>query len=378
MLIGLGLFIPFQGFGTGHIIVYASDTSKTGVPPPSATATLDGSISQTFGAHHQILFSNLTAGVHSVEVTSASNGYLPRESPHVADAVDDPYSDYGNPRYIEVSDDEVIPVNFRFDPLVTLSAVVRDAWTMERLENASVTFVFQGSTGGVTVCKYPSTATYATPWCSAPDGTTLPGPCLYLQNYDITITLSNFQTFTSNNIITNASAGDTFDLGEIFLLPVDNNTNRIADVWETLYFGSGTTVIADADADGDGVNNRDEYVAGTDPTQALSFLDVAPSFGSNRMELAWNTAPWRTYRVAGTTSLRTGEWVQVAGTWEATNGQSGMSWAETNTDLSWNSNYRIDVVPCNWQETNQVLVNTNRPVSGEGGGGGGTNGPPIP
>jgi hypothetical protein len=51
-----------------------------------------------------------------------------------------------------------------------------------------------------------------------------------------------------------------------------------------------------------------------------------------------------------------------------------MSWVETNLHLSWNSNYRIEVVPCDWQGTNQVLINTN----GWGGGSGGTNGPPTP
>jgi len=53
-----------------------------------------------------------------------------------------------------------------------------------------------------------------------------------------------------------------------------------------------------------------------------------------------------------------------------------MTWAETNLDLSWSSSYRIEVVPCTWQGTNYVLVNTN---GWKGGGSGSTNGlPPLP
>ncbi|MFA7256943.1 MAG: hypothetical protein WC047_05155, partial [Kiritimatiellales bacterium] len=106
-----------------------------------------------------------------------------------------------------------------------------------------------------------------------------------------------------------------------------------------------------------------------------SFLGATYAFSSNTLVLTWNTESWRTYRISGNTQLVTGEWVQVAGSWEATNGQTEMSWTETNLDLSWNSNYRVDVMPCTWQGTNQVLVNTNSPYSGDGGG---TNLPPLP
>jgi hypothetical protein len=180
----------------------------------------------------------------------------------------------------------------------------------------------------------------------------------------------------SNNVISNASPGGVFELDDLFLLPVDVNTNQIADTWETLYFGSGSTVQADVDADGDGVNNRSEYIAGTDPTNAMSFLNLTYTFSTNGLDLSWNTESWRTYCVVGSTQLTTGEWVQVAGSWEATNGPAEMSWTETNLDLSWNSNYRIQVMPSTWQGTNQVLVNTNSPYGG--GSGGGTNLPPLP
>lgn len=372
----LGLLSPFQGFCTSGIVVYASDTSAFGVPPPSSTAILDGTDTLSFGTNYWVTFSNITAGAHTVEVTCAASGYLPRESPDFPDAINNPTSEYGNPRMVTALDNQSVSVTFRFDPVVFLSAVVRDAWTMERIGNASVSFTFNGSTESVSVCKYPAESSYATNWTSDSTGDIHPAPVLYLHDYNIEVTRDGYQTFTQSNVVVSASPGDEINLEELFLIPVDSNTNLIADAWEALYFGAGSTVVADGDADGDGVCNFDEYVAGTDPTNAWSFLSMTLTPGENELVLNWNTELWRTYRICGNTHLATGDWVQVAGPWESTNGQSEMSWVETNLDLSWNSNYRVEVMPSTWQGTNQMLVHTNDWPSG--GGESGTNGPPIP
>ncbi|MEN8254781.1 MAG: hypothetical protein ABFR33_04855, partial [Verrucomicrobiota bacterium] len=295
------------------------------------------------------------------------------------DAVNDPDSEYGNPRRIEVVDNQPVYPSFLFDPTLMASAVVRDAWTMERLENATIEFVYEGSQGSITKSKYPPTASYASNWLSDAEGNFPSNTILYVHDYDLQISRSAYELFTSNNIITNASAGDSFDLGTLFLQPIDNNTNQIADAWETLYFGSGSNVVGDADADGDGMGNRDEYVAGTDPTNWYSHLWLEPIVGSNSFELAWYTEPDRTYCVGGTTNLCADTWVQVAGPWEATNGQLEIVWAETNHHLSWVNSYRVEVVPCWWEGTNQVLIRTNDWPTG----GGGTNTwpggpPPLP
>ena len=100
-------------------------------------------------------------------------------------------------------------------------------------------------------------------------------------------------------VITNVQASATLRVGvtngaapsgvlsstvTLTMLP-DFDGDGLSDWWETNYFGSiGTTNTAAnalADPDGDGMSNRDEYIAGTNPTNALSLLrlDIVPSSG---------------------------------------------------------------------------------------------------
>lgn len=56
---------------------------------------------------------------------------------------------------------------------------------------------------------------------------------------------------------------------------VDLNNNGIPDAWEDLYSLSGANAAADADPDGDGRTNLQEYNAGTNPIVAESYLAAA-------------------------------------------------------------------------------------------------------
>ena len=78
-------------------------------------------------------------------------------------------------------------------------------------------------------------------------------------------------------VVTNLAGSSTSPGGgitNVFVL-LDLDHDGVADVWE-LQFGFSTNNAADAlsDFDGDGMSNRDEYVAGTNPTNALSRLNI--------------------------------------------------------------------------------------------------------
>ncbi|MBI5385043.1 MAG: chitobiase/beta-hexosaminidase C-terminal domain-containing protein [Verrucomicrobia bacterium] len=105
-------------------------------------------------------------------------------------------------------------------------------------------------------------------------------------------------------------------VGAGFVVPQD----LVSEQWKTNFFGNVTNLMADAfaDADGDGVPNWKEYLAGTNPTNALSRLQFLRSHWTNAPVrgpvLSWLTAPGKLYalersdRVNGTnwTTFTTG------------------------------------------------------------------------
>jgi len=66
------------------------------------------------------------------------------------------------------------------------------------------------------------------------------------------------------------------------------------------------------DADGDGSLNWQEYVAGTNPTNALSRLQFSSiDLSANKTgpaTLSWLTAPGKTYLLQSTPALGSGNW----------------------------------------------------------------------
>ena len=91
----------------------------------------------------------------------------------------------------------------------------------------------------------------------------------------------------------------------------DFDGDGMADSWEVLY-GFNTNDLADGflDLDGDGMINRDEYAAGTDPTNPLSLLKLL-TVTTNSALLQFVAQSNMTYSVQYRTNFTTAEWLTL-------------------------------------------------------------------
>jgi hypothetical protein len=124
---------------------------------------------------------------------------------------------------------------------------------------------------------------------------------------------------------------------------IDANRNGISDAWEKYYFGAVTTNRTQVtDTDGDGMSDYDEFIAGTDPTNAASKLTfLGAGIQSNgSLKFQWSAVPGRTYQVQTSTNFT--DWVPASGWLQATG--SPMSFTTTNAGFG-PLLYRIQVRP---------------------------------
>ena len=98
----------------------------------------------------------------------------------------------------------------------------------------------------------------------------------------------------------------TTEAGPLVLEARDDNHNGLPDAWERHYAGAAGVLSPTDDADGDGMNNLAECLAGTDPTDAASVLRASVGVAGSGADwwLQWSSVSQRVYAVDCATGLQ--------------------------------------------------------------------------
>jgi hypothetical protein len=95
---------------------------------------------------------------------------------------------------------------------------------------------------------------------------------------------------------------------------LDANGSGLPVAWELENFGT-TNINPNADPDGDGMSNLQEYLAGTNPNNPNSYLRitaVSAKAPGNTATVTWTSVPSRLYYVEERTNLTFGAWATNA------------------------------------------------------------------
>jgi hypothetical protein len=124
----------------------------------------------------------------------------------------------------------------------------------------------------------------------------------------------------------------------------DANHNGISDAWEEHYFGSvAPSHPGSMDSDGDGLTDYAEFIAGTDPTDPNSSLEIMipVPLPTGNCRLTWTSAPGHAYRVVSGTSPTA--WAPLSAWLRASTNQ--LSYTVPSTRLTVPQFFRVEVAP---------------------------------
>lgn len=192
-----------------------------------------------------------------------------------------------------------------------------------------------GISGGGSITNDPSFMDWAAGNCGLRYGS----PCIdagtNLTSYGVTEDITGLPR----------PVGAKFDMGAYEYNPptADSNGDGIPDWW-CLNYGLNPNVSGTAtnDPDSDTVTTWSEWIAGTDPTNGLSYLEVLNVYRSPSVLVEFLAVDGRNYTLECRTNLLLGGWTGVPGQSNMP-GIPGTSWlVDTNTDLP-ASFYRVKV-----------------------------------
>lgn len=119
------------------------------------------------------------------------------------------------------------------------------------------------------------------------------------------------------------------------------------ETWAAGFFGNAASPNAarTADPDGDGLTNEQEYLAGTNPTEATSslrLLTITVNPGQNQVTIDWQSASNKNYRIEAASSV-TGPWAEVGS--PVSSAGNTMQASLNRAPSSDQQYYRVRVVP---------------------------------
>ena len=142
--------------------------------------------------------------------------------------------------------------------------------------------------------------------------------------------------YTVSLTVSGASGSNTkTQTGLIVAASVDSVGDGIPDWWRAICFGGdGKTTTsassATADPDGDGADNSHEYLADTNPVNALSYFHILSVSKATGFAVCFQSSANRKYTLCTTTDLTSGVWTAVP----SQSGIAGSGGVDTLTDPS--------------------------------------------
>jgi hypothetical protein len=133
---------------------------------------------------------------------------------------------------------------------------------------------------------------------------------LYQSNLSATLVMTNCQANRAVRCQLFNIAGSANSTNAALTVLADLDGDGMPDAFELSFFGSTTNASASVDTDGDGMSNLQEFLAGTDPTNALSYLKLEPLAwaGASNVLLQFGAVSNRNYTIEFRDSLETGGW----------------------------------------------------------------------